>query len=565
MSHQNETKTCQNCKNDFTIESEDFEFYEKIKVPAPTFCPQCRLQRRLAWRNYRFLYRRKSDLSGKDIFSSYDADAAFPVYETSEWWSDGWDAMQYGQDYDFEVNFFEQFQILSNKVPRPARSIVRLENSDYSNNAADLKDCYLVFNASRSEDVVYGINSHGSRSCVDCSYVNDSELCYDSSFLNRCTKTHYSVGCNDCLEVYFSKDCYGCTDCFGCVNLRNKKYYIFNEPYSEEDYREKIASFEMEKYENVQVLKEHAQSFWLQHPVRYTDSLKSNNFTGTYIYNSQDVYDSYFIQGGRNLKHCQFLSVPTSEDCYDHSFWGANSSLVYESCACGDGVSNVHFSSHCYVNISDIEYSIHCHSSSDLFGCVGLRNKQYCIFNKQYSKEEYFELRDKIIQHMKDMPYQSSDGTVYSYGEFFPTEFSPTSYNKALANEFFPLTEAEAHTQGLPWKKEKEASHQPTLSFEDIPAIITKVDDSLLQEILACEETGKPFRIVKSELDLYRKLKVPVPHLHPEVRYEKRRAFQLPAKLYKRTTADGKEVMTAYSPNRPEIILSEEGYQNEVM
>ena len=28
-----ETKTCQNCKQSFIIEPEDFEFYEKMKVP----------------------------------------------------------------------------------------------------------------------------------------------------------------------------------------------------------------------------------------------------------------------------------------------------------------------------------------------------------------------------------------------------------------------------------------------------------------------------------------------------------------------------------------------------
>ncbi len=32
-----EVKTCQNCKQNFTIESEDFVFYEKIDVPPPTF------------------------------------------------------------------------------------------------------------------------------------------------------------------------------------------------------------------------------------------------------------------------------------------------------------------------------------------------------------------------------------------------------------------------------------------------------------------------------------------------------------------------------------------------
>ncbi|MEA2006665.1 MAG: hypothetical protein U9O20_00690 [Patescibacteria group bacterium] len=30
---------CHNCKSEFTIESEDFEFYKKINVPAQIFCP----------------------------------------------------------------------------------------------------------------------------------------------------------------------------------------------------------------------------------------------------------------------------------------------------------------------------------------------------------------------------------------------------------------------------------------------------------------------------------------------------------------------------------------------
>ncbi len=34
---ESQTKNCQNCKKDFIIEPEDFNFYEKIKVPAPTF------------------------------------------------------------------------------------------------------------------------------------------------------------------------------------------------------------------------------------------------------------------------------------------------------------------------------------------------------------------------------------------------------------------------------------------------------------------------------------------------------------------------------------------------
>ncbi|MDI6602738.1 MAG: hypothetical protein QME57_01280 [Patescibacteria group bacterium] len=38
-----EIKQCQNCKKEFVIEPEDFLFYEKIKVPPPTWCPECRM------------------------------------------------------------------------------------------------------------------------------------------------------------------------------------------------------------------------------------------------------------------------------------------------------------------------------------------------------------------------------------------------------------------------------------------------------------------------------------------------------------------------------------------
>jgi len=41
-----ETKQCQNCKKEFEIEAEDFNFYKKIKVPPPTrpeiiYCEKC--------------------------------------------------------------------------------------------------------------------------------------------------------------------------------------------------------------------------------------------------------------------------------------------------------------------------------------------------------------------------------------------------------------------------------------------------------------------------------------------------------------------------------------------
>ena len=80
MEYKNETKNCQNCKKDFTIEIEDFNFYEKIKVPPPTFCPECRLQRRLVWMINIVLFKRKCDFCGNAGLSMYKENAPYKIY-----------------------------------------------------------------------------------------------------------------------------------------------------------------------------------------------------------------------------------------------------------------------------------------------------------------------------------------------------------------------------------------------------------------------------------------------------------------------------------------------------
>ena len=101
----NLVRGCQNCKQDFTIEPDDFLFYEKIKVPPPTFCPECRMVRRMLWRNERYLYKSNCDLCKKGIISVYPAQNNFPVYCCDCWWGDKWDSSVYGVDYDFQNHF----------------------------------------------------------------------------------------------------------------------------------------------------------------------------------------------------------------------------------------------------------------------------------------------------------------------------------------------------------------------------------------------------------------------------------------------------------------------------
>ena len=102
--------TCQNCKNQFTIESEDFDFYSKIQVPPPTWCPDCRNLRRMLWREERTLYRSACGLCGKAIITVHSPDGPFTVYCRECYKSDKWDPLTYGRDYDFNKPFFLQYR-----------------------------------------------------------------------------------------------------------------------------------------------------------------------------------------------------------------------------------------------------------------------------------------------------------------------------------------------------------------------------------------------------------------------------------------------------------------------
>jgi hypothetical protein len=77
----NETKQCNKCKQDFILEEDDFSFYEKMKVPVPSICPDCRFKIRAIWRNEMCLYTgRKCELCNKDVISMYSPKSPYRIY-----------------------------------------------------------------------------------------------------------------------------------------------------------------------------------------------------------------------------------------------------------------------------------------------------------------------------------------------------------------------------------------------------------------------------------------------------------------------------------------------------
>ncbi|HJZ10701.1 MAG TPA: hypothetical protein VJ521_01030, partial [Acidobacteriota bacterium] len=239
-----ETKICQNCEQSFVIEPEDFTFYEKIKVPPPTWCPECRAIRRMVFWNQSNLYRKKDSRTGEEIFSTYPARADVKIYDHDYWWSDAWDPMEFGMAIDFSRPFLEQLKELNAKVPLPSRSVRGMVNSDYSNQASYLKDCYPCFNGGNAENCLYCVAFQRIKDTMDAYAVLDLELGYELYQAGSSSRCFFSSDVENCRDVWFSRDCVDCSDCFGCVNLRHKRYCIFNEQCTKEDYEKNVKALD---------------------------------------------------------------------------------------------------------------------------------------------------------------------------------------------------------------------------------------------------------------------------------------------------------------------------------
>jgi hypothetical protein len=567
MSNVEENRRCQNCNDEFVIESEDFDFYEKMQVPAPTWCPECRLTRRWSFLNAWSLSWRNCDECGKRTMSMYPPEDEIKVFCPKCWWSDDWDGIEYAMDYDPSRPFFEQVKELSEKTPYVAleSQYSSIKNSDYSNAIAWCKDCYQVFWADYCESVYYSSIVNNLKYSLDCLRGFYSELCYESVGFKRDFNVCFSKECTDCVDVWFSRNCYNCTNCIGCVNLRGASYHIFNVKYGKEEYFEKLKELKLDSWASLRELEEKAQAFWNSKPYReFAGNSLNLNASGDYVYNAKNSKEMYMVGGIENSKWVQMVTVRPVGDSYDYSGWGNNATLIYESANVGENVNHLMFSYYCFPDCLNLEYCIFNIAGKNNFGCVNLKRKSYCILNKEYSKEEYEKLRVQIIEDMKNNPYIDKLGRKFSYGEFFPPEFSKFAYNKSNAMRFLPKTKEEALREGYTWNDAENPTAKCTIKSDVLPDTIKETTESILEEVIECAECIRPYKVTKGEFDLLRKMNMPIPHECPKCRENKR--FNLVNKpgMYNRNCMKcNADIYTPYAPEDPRIVYCVKCYQAE--
>jgi hypothetical protein len=556
--------SCKQCGSKFEITDQDLEFLEKVSpvfggkkysIPQPTHCPDCRQQRRVAQANQMHLDRRKCDFTGEEIVSNYHPGDPYTVYQQEVWWSDKWDPLKYGRDFDFSRPFFEQYNELLLAVPRHNINTTYEydENADYTNYATNNKSCYLIFDSDYNRDCYYCYSMNRCESCMDCFRVRKSELCYGCIDSVECYNCKFVRDSANCSDSAFLANCIGCRHCFMCSNLRDKEYFVENKKVTPEEFQSRLKA--VQSYEVLRTLEKQFDSFRLRYPQKYIHGVHNEDVVGDYLTNSKHARYCFDSSDLWDCKYCYQIWEPV-KDSIDLQEIG-DAELCYDSAFGGLKTRNLLFTSHCFSNV-DLLYCTYCMHCSDLFGCVSMKRNKYCIFNKQYSKEEYENLVGKIIEHMQQ---------AGEWGEYFPVSISCFPYNTTLAQDYFPLTKEEVKQRGWKWRDEKDEMPRVSrvIPASKLPDSIDTVPDDILNWAIECEATRRPFKIIKQELDLYRTMKLPIPRFHPDERHKRRMMLRNPRKLWNRTCAKcGKGIETTYPPRQPEIVDCEECYLKEV-
>jgi hypothetical protein len=473
------------------------------------------------------------------------------VYDKKEWFGDRWDPLEYGRDFDPARPFFGQFAALMKDVPR--MSIVQqgtMENSDYCNRASNDKNCYLLTSANYDEDCYYASAINDCKNCVDGYNIHRCQLCYECHDCYDCYGSGWLEECSGCSESFFLKNCVGCKNCLFCTSLHQKQFCIFNKQYSEAEYRTQLQATQLGSAKMIGVLQGKFDEIKRTMIAKQYFGTKNEGSSGNYLdgcKNARMCFES------RELEDCAYVQTALiAKDCMDFSHWGRNVELVYETHGVGYNCRNMLFMNESWDNNDSLLYSDQCMHSRHLFGCSGMRYKEHCILNKQYTKEEYESLVPKIIAHMRK---------TGEWGEFFPVTLSPFAYNETLAQDFFPLLRAEVLTRTWQWHDDTDAKDQYLGSAVQLPDVITDVPDDIVKQILRCSVTGKPYKIIPQELAFYRQMGVPVPRKCPDQRHKERMTLRNPRKLWSRKCAKcHKQMDTSYAPERPETVYCEGCY-----
>lgn len=442
------------------------------------------------------------------LISRYPDTPRKPKWMTTQEFDEIRDSLcEYGFSYDFEKSFFENFQTLFHSVPLPPT--IRhsaWENTEFSDVTLSSSHCYLSnIVILDCRNVCYSFQVINNCADVYNSFhvFDHSSVVYFSSIVSESSFIFYSKGVINSQNIWFSTNIQWCHDCIWCRDLENSSYCINNIEYSPEEYAQRKAEI-------------------LENKLAFIDSFQSirdkgvnrasHTVSGKHIVSSENI-ESWFValrsNKGRNL-----VCVGICEDFYDVFDGGTESKDFYGVCGGGTYSNNVYCSSQ-IANSYAVYYSFYCNNVNHCIGCIGLQNNSYCIFNVQYSKEEWEELAIKIFAQMDEQ------GIL---GNFFPGELSPFYFNDTAASMLGKFSKQEAVAAGYLWRDDKLKIDIPEdadiISVDDLD-MYQWYDESgkwcisgdILKKVIQDAEWNC-YKVMPMEYEFLVKYSLPIPKMH---------------------------------------------------
>ena len=547
------------------------------------------------FRNERHLYKNISVKSGKPLITMYSTESKVNVYDTPEFWAE--DFLSTKQSIPTKLDeMIQAFATLSVQVPKLAKINDRNENAEYANYVGSCKNIYMSFlSYYEAEDVYYSYYTIPGKDIVDCFYIKNADLCYESINVFDSYAIFFSYNINNSQNCYFSFDLDNCHHCLFCHNLRGKSYYIHNTEYSKSEFEAYFSQMKanMKKYSELQKYLTDYQNILSSAIYQHVNQVNSEKCIWDTLVNCNRsilAFDSRESNESVNVRWWPF------EKCLNIIGWYAD--YVVNSWRVGAGVAGEMssrilwcyntYTSHDIVSCQDLIWCSH------MLFCCGLKNKEYCILNKQFSKQEREELSDAIIKNMK---------LAGMYGQPLPHELSRFPYNDTVANDLFPIksvvigdqikiinpngegivtvlqpdmfiSDAILDLGGQEKIKIKRRTRDTEINIpehfqkiwaQDLPDSIDDVDDTILDKVIMCEVSGRPFRIIGPELTFYRKHGLPLPRRHHDIRHQARRDRRPQRNLYLRNCDNcWIEMLSVYKQESEFKVFCEACYNKEI-
>ena len=511
-------QVCKVTGHSFNVSEAELEFLRRVaelnpqlglaSLPPPSIYPTQITRQICCFGNAVNLFKTESAISGKSQLSRYNPAFGYHVSTIDEFWSDV-DNTKHGMSYDFSRPFFEQWNELMHKAYLLPLGNARVENSDFANGARDIKNCYLIFAASQCEDCLYCLGVFNSNDLIDCVGANQCQFCYSCADIENCYECQHcrdSYNCSTCISCI---DCRSCNNCIGCVGLTSAEYCIYNEKVSKVQFDQFIAKTKLGSFHGRSEFLKTSKQFQSSYPHSVNRIINCEDCSGAYLFDSQNLFHCYHATGSRD---CGYMcTAMNSNDCwYGYAF---GSDLQYQ--AANYNSYNSHFSYLVFDGKTCCYSFLLFNGCTDCFGCVGLKKNSYCILNKQYSKNEYFELLPRIVAHMQ---------STGEWGEYFPLKYSPHSYQESWVEDYHEaIAEPELIRRGFRMVPVPiSVAPYGALSAQDIPDLIDEVNvDSILTKALICNESGQGYSLQRKELAFYKKFNIPLPRQNWRLRIKR--------------------------------------------